>query len=76
MNVNAKILNKILANGTQVYIRYKDTYKNMKYTFYRCFTRLLSVHGSPKMYVPEGHLQWPSTKLGEDGLHDEAPGSA
>ena len=33
MNVNAKILNKILANGTQVYIRYKDTYKNMKYTY-------------------------------------------
>ena len=33
MNVNAKIRNKILANWTQVYIKYKDTYKNMKYTY-------------------------------------------
>lgn len=32
-------------------------YLNMKYTFYRCFTRLLSVHRSPKTYVPKGHLQ-------------------
>ena len=33
MNVHAKILNKILANWTQVYIKYKDTYKNMKCTY-------------------------------------------
>ena len=25
----------------------------MKYTFYRCFTRLRSVHRSPKMYMPK-----------------------
>lgn len=40
----------------------------MKYTFYRCFTHSLSVHRSPKMYVPKGHLQWTSTEQGEEGL--------
>lgn len=33
-------------------------YLNMKYTFYRCFTSLLSVHRSPKVSEPKRHLQW------------------
>lgn len=38
----------------QLYIYF--IHLNMKYTFYRCFTRFPSVHGSPKTCVPKGHL--------------------
>lgn len=41
---------------TQLYIYFIRL--NMKYTFYRCFTRFPSVHGSPKTCVPKGHLPW------------------
>lgn len=46
---------------TQQYIYF--IHLNMKYTFYRCFTRFPSVHGSPKMCVPKGHLPWARVEL-------------
>lgn len=54
---------------TQLYIYF--IHLNMKYTFYRCFTRFLSVHRSPKMCVPKspkmcvpkGHLPWAREEL-------------